>query len=395
MNPENTDRGTLARFMLPEGIDPSIFRGNGERPARLAYVAHLLTTEPVRSSGYILLNKQRLRKVITMGAETEAFKILSEFIEIDHSYTPHVRSKGYRWKLPFRDQESVVYNHRCPRFIRKLKALREADRSNYGPIEAGVESDQEKITLDLPDCKGFVSSIPPKEGVVSEIHRKNQLLYSIHQIKSKDMGTITRSSSTGRLYCFMNRVSSLIRPFCQIEGSGVTEIDLASSQPYFLTTLFQSRELIDAVSCGEFYQRINQRLAPPTSLLDPFAYARFKKSTLSVIYARPVHGHQYWNDPDSKSGMILAAMESAYPGISRFLSAYREEHGDRALPNALQKEESGVFVSTILSELQERGIPSIPIHDAIMCKKDQKGIVKELMRRELLKRTGIEPELRG
>ena len=394
MSPDSTGDDHVC-FMLPEGIDPSIFRGHGERPAGLAYVAHLLTTEPMRESGFVAINKELLRKRISKRAEKEAFEILRDFIEIDHNYSPRKRSKGYRWKLPFRDQKCVPHCFRCPRLILKLDSLTEAHRSSYGPLESVLESVLGEVSLDIPEPSLFVHTLPPKQGVFSEAHRRNVILNSIYQIQNKDIGVIKRSPNTGRLHCLVNRTSSFIRPLLKIDDLPVTELDLASSQPYFLATLFPSRELREAVSHGQFYERINEEMSEPVSFLDPFAYGEFKQAVLAALYARPKHGFIYWEDEYSKSGKLIGAMERAFSGITDFTSSYRERHGETALPVALQKAESEIFISTILPKLQAESIPAIPIHDGILCLESQSKKVEEQMREDLERKTNLVPMIRG
>lgn len=394
MNRNSSQGASELTFHIPEGIDPDIFKGNGERPARLAYVAHLLTTMKPNVNNFILLNKQRLQKIISFKAESAAFKILMPYIEIDHQYIPNKQSKGYRWTLPYRDQQSIPIVIRCPRFIQHQQKLQSEARKTYTEIEANVEMDMSRITLGINDLKGYIMSIPDKPSVLSQAHRRNHILATGQQIERGDFGLVTTSKNTGRIHCLINRLSSAIRPHLAIDRMPVTELDLASSQPYFLTTIFSSPALIEAVSRGEFYQRVNEAMPTPISMLDPFQYSVFKQSVLAALYARPINGHCYWNDPNNKTAQVLEAMEKAFNGIKSFIASYSATHGDTGLPIALQRAESSVFISSITTELQKSSIPVIPIHDAFLCKRSHADQVKQTMYTQLARYTGIEPVIR-
>ena len=389
-----TQNTSTITFHIPEGIDPDIFKGNGERPARLLYVAHLLTTMSMNDRGFIAINKHRLRRLISKDAATTSMKILMPFIEIDHTYKVSKHSKGYRWLLPHREAPSKEVTFKCPKFIQRLKRLQTTQRNEYTKIEAGVDSDMNRISLGIDDLEQFIIALPDKAGVISQQHSRNCILNTGKQIQARDFGVVRTSAKTGRLHCLINRTSSAMRSHLLINGEAVTELDLASSQPYFLTTLFPQKALTEDVKKGEFYLRVNEQLPKPYEMNNPCQYTILKQSVLAALYARPKYGYNYISDPSNKSAIILEAMDKAYGGIKDFVTNYSRQNGANSLAVALQKAESGVVVDTILKKLQHSSIPSVTIHDAILCQNRHIDFVKSLMSEELSKTTGIEPLIR-
>ena len=87
-------------------------------------------------------------------------------------------------------------------------------------------------------------------------------------------------------------------------------------------------------------------------------------------------------------------MGEAYSGLIEFLEKYRRKHGKTALPIAMQRMESNVFINGILVTLQTLDIPAIPIHDAIMCRIEDAQKAEQIIYERLLESTKIQPTLR-
>jgi hypothetical protein len=382
-------------LLLPAGFDVDSLPGNGERPARVAYVAHLITTRPMNKKGFVSLNKKLLQSLISLKAEKAAFSFLESLIEVDHSYTPGLASKGYRWRDDAQVGGAVLHKFHAPRLKKKLEDRNDQVRSSYSNLEMNLEADMKLIDLPVPNLAEIVDAIPPKRGVVSESHRKRVILASGMMIQRGNMGVIRSSANTGRVHCSVNRLSSILRGKLTLGGEKVGELDLASSQPYFLTTLFPSPTLREAVERGEFYPRINECMSFPCDFADRMVYGAFKQSVLAALYARPVNGVIYWKEPGNKCADILGAMDKTFPGIVEFLNRYRDKLGDTALPIALQRAESAVFIGQVLSNLQKKGVKAVPLHDAMLCQEDSFELVKKEISEALVKATGVEPLIRG
>jgi len=379
---------------LPDGLDPKEIPGNGERPARIAYFGQQLTIRPFDClSKHVPINATSLRKDISKRAVIEALKYFGPMIETNQSYKVGKHPKGYRWGQSMRGKKAVKHDFICPRFIEKLNSNKASGKAHYGSIERQLDEDMHNISLDIPNIADYINQIPPKLGTRCETHRRNVLQYTAECIQCSDYGLILRSNTNGRIYCCINRLSSYIRPGLLLYGEPVVEIDLASSQPYFLASIFKCLPLIDAVSKGQFYNRINERLKPPLNFTNISTYKSFKRIILSIIFAHNKYGYRYWTKAEFKHAQVREAMGKAYPGILEFIEQYRRRNGPTALAIDMQSAESSVFIDRVLATLQSQGIPSIPIHDSIMCRLSDVDHVQELMHMHLTKETSIRPTL--
>lgn len=387
--------GDQLRLYLPKNMPEGIIRGNGELPARIAYIGHILTSRPYDSNrDYITLNKTLLREQVSAKATDKAFAAYGKLIEIDRKFTPSVRSKGYRWNEILCGFGATHHTYYCPRFKQHLRDIRNKRRSEYDPIRSQLDHDLKGLSLEISNLPLFLNNLPPKLGVKCELHRRTVIQKSAEDIINGNRGLITKSNKTGRIHCLANRLCTHLREHLTLWGSKVVEIDLASSQPYFLATLFNSRPLREAVSQGEFYHRINEQLDEPIDFDDKDAYASMKQSVLAIIYATPHKGFDYTRDNSWRHYPIVEAIEAAYGGINDYLANYRQTHGQKALSIAMQRMESDVFINVVLAKLQALGIPAIPIHDAVMCRIEDMHMVEQIIYDSLLSSTQIKPTLR-
>ena len=387
--------GDQLRLYLPRNLPEGIIQGNGELPVRIAYIGHILTTRPYDSNrDFITLNKTLLREQVSKRACVSAFETFHDLIETDHHYTPNKRSKGYRWNNTMNGHGATIHTFNAPRFKAHLRDVRSKARDEYCPIQRRLDEDLKDAHLEISNLPIFIENLPPKLGVKCEQHRRTVIQKSAEDVINGNRGLITRSDKTGRIHCLPNRLCTYLRSELTLYGSEVVEIDLASSQPYFLATLFHSKPLSEAVSQGEFYHRINEQLSESIDFNDKDAYSRMKQDVLAILYATLHRGFDYTKDPTWRSYPIVQAMEAAYGGLNDFLAKYRQTHGNKALPVAMQRRESDVFINGVLVTLQSLGIPAIPIHDAIMCRTEDARKVESIIYDTLLESTKIEPTLR-
>ena len=391
------NRNTLS-FWLPEGIDPSQFPGKRETPAKVAYIFSKLTVSPYDCDrDYININKQRLRSLVTIHTERIAFAYFRDKVECDRHYEVGVHSKGYRLGKLLRGKRAIRHECHCPQFASKLFKIRQEAKRQYSNLQSYIDESMKGMSLEI-DISSTVANLPPKAGVKDQIHRLNVIQASAYAIQQGDMGMVKVDQRSGRVYTSVNRLSKHLRRDLTLFGEQVCEIDLASSQPYFLCVQFQSPAMREAVSCGEFYQRINDSLDEPFNMDCPDSYGTLKQTVLAHIYANPTRPngkrYDYTESPTYKCRQVAGAMERSYPGINDFLRSYRAKHGDKALPVSMQKVESEIFIQQVLHELMLKDIPASPIHDSILCRISDAEKIEKLLEETLEEKTGIKPTLR-
>ena len=379
---------------LPQSIVLDDLNGCGEMPSKMAYLISILTTHRYDSfRNYVGLNRKELQRVFTAKADVLIFARLADMIESDGKYIRGVHSKGYRLTRELRNQPAIAHESSCPRFTARVEKINNLHRANYNDLETALDEAMRGIELNI-ELAQFMDRLPSKRGVKSEVHRKNVIRASGSKIQAQEYGLIKISQKTGRVHCSINSLSKHIRQHLSFFGEPAVEIDLASSQPYFLASLSGNRAMTEAVSCGEFYTRINEKLNTPRDLDHPGTYGEFKQAVLASIYARPINGHNYWEDKNHTNLPIMLAMDQAYRGITQFTQIYRHEHGDTALPIAMQRLESGIFINGVLATLQLEEVPAIPIHDSILCRLSDADYIETLIHQQLIETTEISPKLR-
>lgn len=384
------------RFLFPHGLNPSFLDSvKGNRPAKNAYVAHLVSTRSYDDNrDFVTIHTPTIQQAIGGAAWHDARRIFMPYLEIHHSYQTGNRSKGYRWIESFRNQDCVGYIIRCPNFKRHLVSVSHKHLVKLGQVAHEVHRNLLLIGCDITDIPGFLNALPDKPGAKSEAHRRAVIGASIYQIHDKSYGGISMDANH-RMHHALTRTPRTVRAHLSLADEETVELDLANSQPYFLASKFRKvPSLAGSVCEGRFYEDINQHLLSPYDLHDSEDKCELKRQCLMRIYARPINGYEWYVKPDSRAVMIATAMNAAFPGLPACIDQYRLQYGDTALANAMQKLESSVFIDTALPELQGRGIPAIPIHDSILCRKSHADHVARCLEKELLRATGLRPVLR-
>ena len=385
------------RFLLPHGLNPNLLDwGKGNRPAKIAYVAHLLSTRRYDDfRDYVTLHSPTVKEAISAAAWQEAREKLGHLMEIDHSYQVSERSKGYRWNESLRNQDCIAYIIRCPAFKRYLASVMANRLANLGPVEQQVNRDLRLLDCGIHDIENFLRSLPDKPGTKNEAHRRSVFKASILQIFDRSYGRISRDRN-GRIHHALTRTPRDVRKQVTLAEEEAVEIDLANSQIYFMAPFFGGS--VPGLACsvceGTFYADINRQLDCPFDLSDSEEKGALKRQCLMRIYAKPLHGFAWYEKPGSTAEKITGAMDAAFPGLPKCLDEYRFRHGATSLANAMQRRESSVFIDTVLPALQRQGIPAIPIHDSFLCRKSHAEQVARSLEDELVRATGLHPLLR-
>lgn len=382
------------RFLIPSCFDPTNPQwGNGERPARIAYALdYICTTRYDTDRKFVTLNSRVMRQYIGNSAWMHFLKLHKPFIETD-GYSVGSYAKGYRLIKAYRNFKCVAHIMRCPRFKRHIMKLRKIkpSQSEYplnDHIHSQVLKDLSFLKCTIQDPSNFVRNLPRKKGISDNTHRHSVILGSIYRIIDHNYNS-PKLDRNGRLHHILTNTSRAVRKHLTLEDEPVVEVDLANSQPFFMTTLFKHiPNLAESTSSGRFYEDVNRQLESPYDLSHPLEKAALKDYCIKRIYAKPKSGGYIWWE-DSPIKEIGAAMDQAFPGILEALDNYRKIHGWTGLANDLQKLESKVFIEKSLPRIQSLGIRAIPIHDSFLCKKNDAEIIAQIVVEELNKRTGM------
>jgi len=247
----------------------------------------------------------------------------------------------------------------------------------------------------------------------------------------------------GRLYTALAGMSKRMRHYVRVEGYGkLMALDLKNSQPYFINALLNkdfysppapgrltlaehgglagralleldpqlglrlSRLLASAppdvaefgiwTSSGQFYERLQAALtqAEP-GRAQPRSREALKGLLLGIMYGRLDHqlprGIVRANAERQSNRQVFAA---ALPTVATVLDAYKR-CGHRALPLVLQSVEASLVLGVVARRVSERWpqIPIFTIHDSVLVPVEYEVQIAALLRYELRRAVGYEPQL--
>lgn len=383
---------------LPEGMTIQDFPGNGERPAKIAYVASYISTSPYDDyRKFVPIHSATMRSIVSNEAFEAAKAHLSPYLEIDPTYVRGERSKGFRWNQSLKGKKCNVELVRAPNLLGKLRSFHDKRIASYDPLRKHLHETLQRIETTVPHPEHF-DSLPV--GSKKDPTRRNAFYqHTIWSILNQDWGSISRDKQ-GRLHCLITRAPREVRSTLTIDGNDSIEVDLRNSQPYFLASLFtEISGLRQSVSAGKFYDDINEHLDSPYDLSEPTLYRRIKDTTLMMLYRKPTKKsstYPWWEDEGNKVNTLMKATEKAFPGLNDAIAAFSKVNGWSALSRKLQSMESDVFIDKVLPRLFGNGIPACPIHDGILCpnKEDELDLVRNILKEELYQATGLQPQLK-
>lgn len=387
---------------LPSCVDPYSIKGNGEQKFKIAWVVSQVILSTHGPCGYVSLNSRWYKSQIGHRAwrrSQEVLRGLGSFKKNDEGRESYQKGEyNKQWKPNESIMSQLILRHDLPMPIfakssksKRVEAARLAE-SSHTEIQRYIgDTIEQGVTLD-PAWPNALNELKPAPDVKNESYRRACIERSALDIANGNYSPV-RVGTTGRHTSCITNLSSHVRPYLRLFGENVVEIDLGSSQPYFLAgCLWKNPDMRDAVQDGSFYERINDELSFPYDMTTD--RKKFKQVFMAVAYANPdkTGGRDYTLDPDYKHADFIRAMDRAYYSFSDFLRQYRLSHGNTALVNKLQRLESGVFIQRVVKSFIGK-VPVIPIHDAILCRKSDIHTVSDKLRLELIKATGLEPKL--
>jgi hypothetical protein len=237
-----------------------------------------------------------------------------------------------------------------------------------------------KLINDLFDIKieydrslFFLDSLKDKD---TDIYNRN--VYSVECINDKHI--FYHFDNYGRMHTNYTILKSFIRKNCLlIDNEETCEIDIANSQPLFLTKL-----IIDSdtkwINKDEFelftYLTINGLYYKYFMYkLEIFDKKAIKELTYKVLFGK--------NHINSKSDKLFITL---FPTIHNFIKLYKKEKGDyRILAYDLQKAESNLIFNKIIKRVIDFNpdIKLLTIHDSIIMQRKYKDIVTKIFEDEI------------
>ena len=205
----------------------------------------------------------------------------------------------------------------------------------------------------------IIAEIYPEDVIHCDIKRES-IKFNINLIQ-KGLFYLAKSEKTGRIFTNVSNLTKGMRPYLTLDGQNVAEIDIKSSQPLLLHTLYKDKTCNEAktykflVESGEFYNFLNRNLKKPTEK------RKLKKRLYLFLFGKRNVEGRYPNQAIALDRIF----KECFPILSQIIEDKKKiNHAD--LPIALQKLESSIVVDKIARECYQENIPIVTIHDSFL-----------------------------
>lgn len=227
------DRKKPCWLYVPETFDPKVLPADLKQHADSArYFLHRIIWGQIMKKrtldNYVPLKFDYLREVIPdrILAPLKKALIVEGVIECDGNYIEGRKSLGYRLGLSHWKARIIRVAVGDKTTATKLRAVR---RAKYKKVRLDVHvwlrSKFKTLNVDLPLALSLLSG-----------HRRFELVkIPVEQIANKE--TEFSPCRYGRVHSSLTRCSSRIRPALHVSGDGLISLDIANSQPLFLSLL--------------------------------------------------------------------------------------------------------------------------------------------------------------
>lgn len=195
-------------------------------------------------------------------------------------------------------------------------------------------------------------------------------------------------SGTNRVYTNVTNLKSIWRQDIRIDGEKVYNVDIRCSQPCLLGVLYDFSEtsqeekarFVEFVTQKDFYAEL-AALAPPGINL---TRDQAKEQTFTLMFGKNM---------TTRKQPLFAVLSKIFPILARKILLAKEKNY-KDLSFILQSIESDIMVLGVMTEIMEREIRALSIHDSILCKEKDIPVVKEIITRHFEKVTGFKPVLK-
>lgn len=251
--------------------------------------------------------------------------------------------------------------------FRKVESLRKLN-NKFISVELMVKiiDNLDRVTINYTEADEYINTIKLN---------KNQYTKNTHDIKClKHRDIWFTFDKYGRFHSNLTTLKSGIRDnFLLIDGEVIKEIDIANSQPIFLTQIMSDN--LDKVDIEEyeFFKQlvINGKLYEYVSINS--GGTRIKKVKTSMYKVFFGKNHLASNDN--------VIFNQLFPSIFKFIKGYKKEKDNhKVLSHELQGSESNLLFNNIIRNVVDKypELPFFTVHDSISIKYSDYDKVKEI-----------------
>lgn len=336
----------LYKFVLNPLLDNNIIeKNNSYKVGEYGYgMGYRINNDILLSSTKV--DRQHLKYEYTYDYDKHTLEVLNEIVVDENEKFGAINSILDKKKDSFR-----IITHRTPK-IKISNALPDKDINDYEYI---IEFNK----------KYYQTTDPDKE--LQNLLKRTELhincLYD--KIEHKDFFA-KRNTTNNRLDSNVTNMYSEIWDSLLLDNEKLVEIDIANSQPAFLSYLLRKKninieeEFLLAAENGKYYEL----------LMDILECDRDKAKKVNMVL---FFGGEWY---DSKEKRIL---KQRLPKLMSFIDEFKKENGYKNFSIGLQKEESKMMIDRVYGHLIFNNISCLTVHDSIRCKESDTDKVFELM----------------
>jgi hypothetical protein len=303
------------------------------------------------------------------------------FIEVDENYKPGEFCRKY--KLIKKSGKKMIFRYWDSRktfgFLKNTLDL-VFEKINNKNINHKISKHYRSVLSKIELPKNYIDLIPWDDDKKVKSYR-----LGCENILTKNY-SIRLNEENGRWTNSVTNLPKTIRRELTYNGQKFIELDYSAMQPWMATLLYpenclEKEEYIKLLKSGEFYEKLASKSG--YDFTAPEKRKPFKKRVMREVF----FGKQIDKLPHYK---VWGVFSMDFPVLSKILLKNRTECS-RKFALRLQKMESDIVIGQVLNVLADKGIPSLTVHDSIMCLNKDASLVTELMRHYFKAKIGHEP----
>jgi hypothetical protein len=190
--------------------------------------------------------------------------------------------------------------------------------------------------------------------------------------------------SSRRVYYPVANLPKAFRAEILLAGEPVQELDISASQPTLLATLYpdgcpEKEEYLGFVQGGQLYETIATWAGK--------GWARDQAKT--EFFNQIAFGTFYRREPYE----LWVPFERRFPKLAGLMADIKRA-GNSKLPLQMQALEAKIAIDGACGECAKRKLLVLPVHDSLICRRSESGVIADIFKRNWLAHTDIPARLK-
>lgn len=318
----------------------------------LIWTQHFIDRRFEDDARYVHLNMEALRCIVSQRKALPFIQRLNDegIIDICHSYKAGNYSKSYRLTERYRDGKGQHVEITGRFVLKNLDHLREKKRKaawrkgkGYGHVEKWTNA----LRIDAIRATAYVEA-HYADSPNQEAHR----LFSIRDIDLKQFRFIV--DDAGRAHHSFSNLARDLRQFVTVEGEPLHQVDIRTSQPWFMHFKLASsvsdpaerKAMEDLLKSGDFYEA--------------FGTAPMTRDEIKVAFYAMLFG------PRGPSSRVSKLFSARFPGYAKAIEEVKTPEYQK-MSALLQAAEADVVFDAVKRFVAKAGasVPVLTVHDSI------------------------------